>query len=89
MEKSRFLWGLLKLAVVEYLFSVVARYNEGTVHSLACRDAVRQEGTHAMGRCEPGQAGRSSHKHLLFVRWISLSCLTLLRQVSFLLLNFT
>ncbi len=35
-----------------------------------------------MGLCEPGQAGRSSHKHSLFVRWISLSCLALSRLFS-------
>ena len=50
---------------------------------LQCRDAARQEGTHAMGLCEPGQAGRSSHKHSLFVRWISLSCLALSRLFLF------
>src|SRR6516225_10636472 len=36
--------------------------------------AVRSwEGTHAKGSCEPGQAGRCSHKQRTLVRWISLS----------------
>lgn len=31
------------------------------------------EGTHAKGSCEPGQAGRCSHKQRSLVQWISLS----------------
>src|SRR5439155_21957985 len=31
------------------------------------------EGTHAKGSCEPGQAGRCSHKQRPLVQWISLS----------------
>src|SRR5437660_11294134 len=31
------------------------------------------EGTHAKGSCEPGQAGRCSHKQCSLVQWISLS----------------
>src|SRR5436305_417403 len=53
-----------------------ARYNVDPVPLPPGRVAVRQKGTHAMGSCEPGQAGRSSHKQRLFVRWISLFCLT-------------
>src|SRR2546428_5546905 len=31
------------------------------------------EGTHAKGSCEPGRAGRCSHKQRTLVQWISLS----------------
>src|SRR5581483_10065474 len=30
------------------------------------------KGTHAKGSCEPGQAGRCSHKQRTLVQWISL-----------------
>src|SRR5207249_2038221 len=41
------------------------------VHS---RPALRGwKGTHAKGSCEPGQAGRCSHKQRPLVQWISLS----------------
>src|SRR5438105_14573163 len=35
--------------------------------------AIRgRKGTHAKGSCEPGQAGRCSHKQRTLVQWISL-----------------
>src|ERR1700693_1423412 len=41
---------------------------------MSLMSAVRsRKGTHAKGSCEPGQAGRCSHKQRTLVQWISLS----------------
>src|SRR5438874_4519574 len=45
-----------------------------TIDKVSLMPAVRgREGTHAKGSCEPGQAGRCSHKQRPLVQWISLS----------------
>src|SRR5438270_7708170 len=56
------------------LIPVAILYNSKGNKGYLQMPAVRgREGTHAKGSCEPGQAGRCSHKQRPLVQWISLS----------------